>query len=404
MKRLVILALMLACVAGLCLGQRRGRVTERQIIQLTEPQVEGTLTFEQALLNRQDVTQFSPQSLKPAQISQLAWAGQGIIDPQRGLRTAPSEGLAYPLELYFATQDGLSVYRPAKHSMEQTSEQDFRATLAAATSQRDTVAGAGCDIIIAGYVRKLAERFGNKARPFALLEAGHVAQNIQLQAVCLDLGAATVFNVDAMSVRNICNMSRDLEPLCIVSVGYPVGAGTSEGQADAGQKKAVFIVPSQNFRDEELFETKRLLDAAQIETVVASTRLGIVRGELGGMADARVLVDQLRIDDYDAIIFISGSGVIEYVTNPIALDIAREAVRKGKVLAATGLAPSILANANVLAGIRATSFLSERERLIMAGAIYTGNPVEWERLIITATGPTAAIQFGRAIAEALTVR
>ncbi len=404
MKRLVILGLVLTCVAGLCLGQRRGRVTERKIIQLTEPQVEGKLTFEQALLKRQDVTQFSPQALKPAQISQLAWAGQGITDPQRGLRTAPSEGLAYPLELYFATQDGLSVYRADKHSMEQTSEQDFRATLAAATSQRDLVAGAGCDIIIAGYVRKLADRFGNKARTFALLEAGHVAQNIQLQAVCLDLGAATVFNVDPMAVRNISNMPRDLEPLCIVSVGYPLGTGTSEGQAGAGQKKAVLIVPSQNFRDEELFETKRMLDAAQIETVVASTRLGIVRGELGGMTDARVLVDQLRIDDYDAIIFISGSGVIEYVTNPIALDIAREAVRKGKVLAATGLAPSILANANVLAGIRATSYLSERERLIMAGAIYTGAPVERERLIITATGPTAAIQFGRAIAEALTVK
>jgi len=402
MKRLAILTLVLACVAGLCLGQRRGRVTERQIIQLTEPDVEGTITFEQALLKRRDVTQFSPQPLKSTQISQLAWAGQGITDPQRGLRTASSEGLAYPLELFFVTQDGLSVYRPAKHSMEETSDQDVRTTLAAATSQRETVAGAACDIIIAGYVRKLAGRFGNKARTFALLEAGEVAQNIQLQAVCLNLGAATVFNVDAMAVRNVCRISRDLEPLCIVSVGYPVGTGTSEGQTDTRQKKAVLIVPSQNFRDEELFETKRVLDAAQIETVVASTRLGIVRGELGGMTDARVLVDQLKVDDYDAIIFIGGSGVIEYVTNPIALDIAREVVRKGRVLAATGLAPAILANANVLAGIRATSYLSERDRLIKAGAIYTGAPVEWERLIITSTGPTAAVQFGRAIVEALT--
>jgi len=183
-----------------------------------------------------------------------------------------------------------------------------------------------------------------------------------------------------------------------------VGTATSDGQADSRQKRAALIVPSENFRDEELFETKRVLDAAQIETLVASTRLGIIRGELGGMTDARVLVDQLRVDDYDAIIFIGGSGVIEYVTNPIALDIAREAVRKGKVLAATGLAPVILANANVLAGIRATSFLSERQRLMMAGAIYTGAPVEQERLIITATGPTAALQFGRVIADALTVR
>jgi protease I len=79
-------------------------------------------------------------------------------------------------------------------------------------------------------------------------------------------------------------------------------------------------------------------------------------------------------------------------------------VRKGKVLAAIGVAPTILANANVLAGVRATSYLSEQNVLVQAGAIYTGLPVERDRLIITATGPAAALQFGRAIVDALAGR
>jgi protease I len=86
------------------------------------------------------------------------------------------------------------------------------------------------------------------------------------------------------------------------------------------------------------------------------------------------------------------------------MNMVRETVSKGKVLAAIGVAPTILANANVLAGIRATSFLSEQQLLVQAGAFYTGEPVEQERLIITATGPDAAIQFGRAIVNALAGR
>ncbi len=50
-------------------------------------------------------------------------------------------------------------------------------------------------------------------------------------------------------------------------------------QEGTGAKRAVLIVASQNFCDEELFETKRALDAAAVQTVIASTRIGIVRGD-----------------------------------------------------------------------------------------------------------------------------
>ncbi len=79
----------------------------------------------------------------------------------------------------------------------------------------------------------------------------------------------------------------------------------------------------------------------------------------------------MRAEDFDAIVFIGGPGVVEYVANPAALNLAREAVRQRKILAAIDTAPSILANAGVLTGVRATSFLSERNRLILAGAVYT---------------------------------
>jgi len=401
MKRLTILVIILTCFAVLCFGQRRARMTQLKIIQLIEPELAGTITFEEALSKRRDVRQFNSQSLTRTQIGQLAWSGQGIIDTQRGLRTASSAGSTYPIELLVATGEGVFAYLPSEHSLQQTSGQDIRRLLEVEASIQEAVSGAGCCIVIAGDVRKLASRFGNRARTYMAMEAGHIAQNIQLQAVCLDLGSATAGVSNARDIGKLCGLARTLEPICMVFVGHPSVQVTAQGQAGTEIRRAALIIPSENFRDEELFETKRVLDAAQVETVITSTRIGIIGGTLGSVTEAKALVNQLKVDEYDAIVFIGGTGVVEYVNNPAALNIARETVQKGKILAAIGTAPTILANAGVLAGLRATSFLSEREILMQAGAAYTGIPVEQDRLIITASGPAAAMMFGRAIVDAI---
>jgi SagB-type dehydrogenase family enzyme len=403
MKRLTILAIVLACFAAVCLARSRTRGTPQVIIQLTEPNLTGSVSLEDALARRRSIRQFTSEPVKRSQISQLAWAGQGITDRQTGYRTAPSAGATYPIELFFATPEGLFVYRPADHSLLQLGTQDIRNMLSVAASGAESVAAAGCDIIVAGDFRKLTDRFKDKARLFMHLEAGHIAQNILLQAVCLDLGAVPVGGFDSAQVRKVCRIRRNLEPLYIICVGHPASetTQTAAGQPSAAGKRAVLIIPSQNFRDEELFETKRVLDAAQVQTFIASTKTGAVRGTLGNVAEASVPMSRLNVDDYDAIIFIGGTGAAEYVGNPSVVNMVREAVRKGKILAAIGVAPTILASANVLAGIRATSYLSERNVLVQGGAIYTGLPVERDRSIITATGPAAAVAFGRAIVDAL---
>jgi protease I len=410
MKRLTILTIILAGFAIVCLGQYRSRISSRKpvlkIVQLAEPRLTGPVSFEQALAKRRSVRQFTNQSLKFAQIGQLAWAGQGITEPQKGLRTAPSAGAIYPIELYFATPEGLFVYRPDQHSLEETLNQDVRGRLGA-------VANAPCDIIVAGSVRKLAAKFRKEAKKYMLLEAGHIAQNIQLQAVCLGLGSVTVGGFDIRSVSKVCKLPKNLEPLYIICVGYPAGQAVPAGGEEEKEarktelpkaKRAVLITARQDFRDEELFETRRVLNAAGVETVIASSKIGPIRGMLGNIAEATILVNQVRVDDYDAIIFVGGLGAAEYFDNLVALNIAREAAHKRKVLAAICIAPTVLANAGVLNGVRATSFLSERERLQQAGAIYTGVPVERAGLIITGSGPMAAVLFGQAIADALVGR
>ena len=431
MKRPTVFAIILAGCAALCFsqsadrpaGQYRPRIATRgaplKTVQLAEPKLKGQVSLEEALARRRTVRQFTGQPLKPTEIAQLAWAGQGVTEPQKGLRTAPSAGGLYPIDLYFATQDGLFVYRPQGHALEQILEQDVRGMLSAAGSMQEALVQAGCDIIVAGSARKLSAQFRDDAKKYMLLEAGHIAQNIQLQAVCLDLGSVTIGGFDTKEVSRICRLPKEIEPIYVICVGYPTTKATTategtEQQTPSTQtqqplpaitKRAVLIVSSQDFQDEELFVTQRTIEAAGVQTVIASTRLGTIRGVLGGTAEAKIFVNQLRVDDFDAIIFIGGPGAaVEYFGNPVALNIARLASRQRKVIAAIGIAPSVLAGTGTLAGIRSTSFLSERERLVQAGAIYTGAPVEKDRYIVTATGPLAAALFGQAILDALAGR
>jgi len=221
MKYVTIAIIVLAGFPAICVGQYKSRGKPLKIIQLSAPRVTGQVSFEQALMQRRSVRQFVNRPLDFTQIGQLAWAGQGITDKQRGFRTAPSAGALYPMNLYLATADGVFVYQPEEHCLERISNQDIRDRLAQAAMKQPCVAEAACDIIIAGSAKKLAVKYGNKARRFMLLEAGHIAQNILLQAGCLGLGAVSVGAFDINQVRNVGGLPMLLEPIYVICVGYP---------------------------------------------------------------------------------------------------------------------------------------------------------------------------------------
>jgi len=381
--------------------------SETKMIKLTEPKLKGKLTLEEALEKRRSIRRFTGQAFTIEQISQLAWAGQGITEKRRGFRTAPSAGAIYPIELYVAIPEGLFIYRPRNHSLEKVVDSDVRSRLAEASFGQRWVADASADFIIAGSEKKLAAKYGGKANIYLLLEAGHIGQNILLQAVSLDLGAVPIGAFDAEEVNKICKLPKDLESLYIISVGQPVRREEEKQQERTEkmeaekEKKAVLIVASKNFRDEELFDTKRVLDEAGVKTIIASSKTGAVTGMLGGSAEATIVVEEVIVDNYDAIIFIGGSGAKEYFDNKTALQIARQAFEKKKILAAICIAPSVLANAGVLDGKKVTSFSSEAGNLRKAKAVYTGSAVERDGLIITGSGPAAATRFGQTIVKAL---
>lgn len=176
--------------------------------------------------------------------------------------------------------------------------------------------------------------------------------------------------------------------------------GGEEMPSLSGKNVLLIIAPS-NFRDEELFDTKAELEKAGAATTIASRQTGTITGMLGGTAKATLSLSAVKVSDFDAVVFIGGSGASAYFNDSTAQKIAKDAAAQGKVLAAICIAPSILANAGLLQGKNATAFSSESGNLQANGANYTGSAVTVDGKIITANGPAAAKQFGKEITKAL---
>lgn len=163
----------------------------------------------------------------------------------------------------------------------------------------------------------------------------------------------------------------------------------------------LIIIASKDFEDTEFLHTKEELEKANINITIASKKKRSAVGTYGTNVEVDLELDDVNINDYDAIIFIGGIGACKYYRNKKALSLVVKSYNNGKKTCAICVAPLILANAGVLKGKHATVYKDLAKMLEEHGAIYTGKPVEVDGNIITANGPNAARLFGQTIAKEL---
>ena len=196
-------------------------------------------------------------------------------------------------------------------------------------------------------------------------------------------------------------MKKILLILVLLFMSYALRV-TSYIQGQVGNvKKVVMIIAQDGFRDEELLQPKNFLEKQGIEVKVASTTLATAKGMLGARVKPDILVKDINVRDFDAIIFVGGMGASQYWYDPLAHKLAQDAVNTGKILGAICIAPVTLAEAGILKDKRVTCWSSEAGKLKAKGADYTALPVEKDGNIITASGPSAANQFAEEILKAL---
>jgi len=197
---------------------------QANIIKLPEPQYDSDVSIEQSLLNRRSIRSYTGEPLTLQEVSQLLWAAQGITDA-RGLRTAPSAGALYPLEVYLVAGDvedlppGVYRYEPDGHQLVKTMDGDGRAGLASAALGQGCVKEGAVAFVFTGVYERTTGKYGDRGIRYVHIEVGHAAQNLCLQATAMGLGAVTVGAFNDEQVTKLLNLPGDEQPLYIIPIG-----------------------------------------------------------------------------------------------------------------------------------------------------------------------------------------
>lgn len=186
------------------------------------PRGGGELQF--AFRNRRSRRTYSREPLDLDELSQVLWSAQGITSTA-GKRTVPSAGALYPVELHLLAQHvkelptGLYDYDPVEHALLQRYLKDSRAELAAAAHQQDCVRTASAVLVIAAVFERTTQKYGDRGVRYVHMEAGHVAQNVYLQAGSLNLSTVLVGAFDDREVKRVLQLPQEEEPLGLMPLG-----------------------------------------------------------------------------------------------------------------------------------------------------------------------------------------
>lgn len=171
-------------------------------------------------------------------------------------------------------------------------------------------------------------------------------------------------------------------------------------------KKILMAVSFKDFQDEEYFIPKEVLEKAGFFIDTTSTKKGIAVGSQGGEAIIHITFDEIDWQNYEAVVFCGGSGMANELNNKDFHKLAEDFYKNNKIVAAICVAPAILANSGILENKKATVWSSTLDKSFVKileenGAIYEDKLVVIDDNIITANGPDASEEFGKAIVNLL---
>lgn len=199
-------------------------------INLPSPSFKGNVSVEEALLKRRSIRNYTDQPLTLEQVSQLLWAAYGVTKKIGNvlLKTAPSAGATYPLEIYVMVgnvvglEPGIYKYNPENHTIKLHLSGDLRQQVTKACLSQTMISRAPISIIYAAVYERTTVRYGQRGRErYVPMDVGHSAQNVYLQATAMGLGTCAVGAFDDAELAAVVKLPDKEEPIYLMPVGYP---------------------------------------------------------------------------------------------------------------------------------------------------------------------------------------
>lgn len=204
------------------------------VFDLPAPRHDGPVSVEAALKNRRSMRSYLEAPLTLADVSQLLWAAYGITQTREnapaflrgGLRTAPSAGARYPLDLYLAAFNvtglpaGIYWYDSEKHNLVRIIEGDKRKEVSEAAFNQSQFETASAAIVYSAVYERTMVKYGQRGRDrYVCMDLGHSAENVYLQAHALKIGTCAIGAFTDLWLKKAVGMTRAEEPLYIMPLG-----------------------------------------------------------------------------------------------------------------------------------------------------------------------------------------
>ncbi|MDI6704353.1 MAG: SagB/ThcOx family dehydrogenase, partial [bacterium] len=175
------------------------RYEKAKEIKLPIPDFRG-ICLEEAIKRRRSIRDYRNEPLSIKELSQLLFASQGITGyyGNQPLRAAPSAGALYPFEIYLIVNQvegidrGIYHYSVLDHSLELVKLGDYRSKSTKCCLNQDVVGKSAVTFVLTAIFRRTTYKYGERGYRYVYIEAGHISQNISLQAVSLGLGSVCI--------------------------------------------------------------------------------------------------------------------------------------------------------------------------------------------------------------------
>jgi hypothetical protein len=139
-------------------------------IELPESKKRGEISLEEAIQRRRSRRDFIERPLDLKQLSQILWAAQGVTEESKGtrLRSAPSAGALYPLEIYLVVKDkgvegleaGVYHYLPHEHVIEFHLREDIKEAFVSACLEQGACREAPISLVITAEYERITSKYG----------------------------------------------------------------------------------------------------------------------------------------------------------------------------------------------------------------------------------------------------
>ncbi|MBC8282327.1 MAG: SagB/ThcOx family dehydrogenase [Nitrospinae bacterium] len=164
----------------------------------------NTRTFSDVLESRKSIKDFGEEPLSLLELSKVLYQSYGAISKveepgvgERLQRVVPSAGGLYPAEIYLGIRNvgdldpGIYHYNVLNHELELLEAEDPTEKVCKVCCGQIYAKEAAVVVLISAVLERTKRKYGERGYRYALLDLGHLGQNIYLSCTSLELAVMT---------------------------------------------------------------------------------------------------------------------------------------------------------------------------------------------------------------------